>query len=89
MTLLAGMIIRPRATSERTSAGSSFSRRATYSISCETTPWCAISICVIVSFPFQDRPHVLPNQTSSSRIQGFQTAIVDRYPLSGNSGGES
>src|SRR5579885_2032257 len=32
---LAGMIMRPRATSDRTSSGDSFSRRATYSISCD------------------------------------------------------
>jgi hypothetical protein len=36
--MLAGMIIRPRATSLRTSSGSSRSRRATYSISSVTMP---------------------------------------------------
>jgi hypothetical protein len=34
----AGMIIRPRATSERTNSGAMFSRRATYSISSVITP---------------------------------------------------
>ena len=36
--ILAGMIMRPRATSSRTSSGASFSRRATYSISSVTMP---------------------------------------------------
>ena len=36
---LAGRIIRPRATSLRTSSGSSFSLRATKSISSVTRPW--------------------------------------------------
>ena len=36
---LAGMIIRPRATSPRTVSAGSLSRRATYSISPVTMPW--------------------------------------------------
>ena len=47
-TVLAGMIIRPRATSDRTSSGSSLSRRATCSISLEIVPCRAISICVML-----------------------------------------
>ena len=46
--MLAGITIRPRATSDRTSSGSSFSRRATYSISGVTIPRRACSICVMV-----------------------------------------
>ena len=46
--VLAGITIRPRATSARTSSGSRFSRRATYSISAVIIPRRACSICVMV-----------------------------------------
>ncbi len=46
--MLAGIIIRPRATSDRTSSGPKPSRRATCSISLEIVPCRAISICVMV-----------------------------------------
>ena len=50
-TLLAGMTIRPRATSSRTSSGSSCSSRATASISAVTRPARACSIWVIIGSP--------------------------------------
>src|SRR5712692_4000238 len=48
---LAGMIIRPRATSLRTSSAGKLSRRATCCISCVTTPCRAKCICVTFARP--------------------------------------
>src|SRR6266404_9669884 len=50
--MLAGIIARPRATSLRTTSGSSFSRLATYSISSVITPSRARCICDMFRLPF-------------------------------------
>ena len=64
-TVFAGMIIRPRATSDRTSSGSRFSRRATNSISAEITPRRASSICVIIKRPPRTAPLHQPKLSDS------------------------
>src|SRR5262249_50379882 len=52
-TVFAGMIIRPRATSERIVSGSSPSRRATNSIASEMIPCRASSSCVMLANPLR------------------------------------
>src|SRR5436305_7665574 len=52
--MLAGRIMRPRATSSRTNSGLSFSRRATYSISSVTIPWRAKCISETFVSPVRD-----------------------------------
>src|SRR5690242_6991720 len=68
---LAGMMARPRATSLRTSSGSIFSRRATYSISSVITPCRAKCICEKLREPFAAT--LCANRFS---IQGSRRAIT-------------
>jgi len=58
--MLAGMIIRPRATSLRSSSGSSFSRLATYCISSVIAPCRARCICETLRFPFAPAAAAFP-----------------------------
>ena len=71
------MIIRPRATSDRTNSDSRFSRRPTYSISDETIPCRAISICVILQ---ASRYHLVAAANILVRVNGTLT-YKSRAPL--------
>src|SRR5665213_1710612 len=68
------MMPRPRAISLRTSSGSIFSRRATYSISSVTIPFRAKCICVTL------RPPFVPAAASRFSIHTSRMVIGSPFP---------
>src|SRR5262249_30732118 len=72
-TLLAGITIRPRATSERISSGSRSSRCATKRISSVIWPWRAASNCVMEETPCVYQP--CREQGAESRDRAEDTQV--------------